>query len=141
MLNFLLKSCLLIFLISSSVSIMAQVAQKTPITAQSASTDQKITEIYGTQFFNNKPELHQQFVRLLEERVEYKHEPISTDEKYPTVTQAGLNNKYNSNLTGQINSFSPNTFNPLRYRLNFFDKKKNVYRIDGTDYLLVINPQ
>lgn len=101
--------------------------------------DAKLREVYGTNFFNSKPELKQQFVRLLNERVRYVQELYSPDEKYPSVQAQGLQNKQNSSLQAHT-IFDEQQFNPLIYKLDFFSKQTQVYRIDNSDYLLVIDP-
>ena len=37
--------------------------------------------------------------------------------------------------------FDPNNFNALKYNMNFFNSQALVYRVDNTDYIIVIKPQ
>ena len=53
---------------------------------------------------------------------------------------------YSQENIKKLSSFGPNfttieKFNPLLYDFPFFSKESHVYRIDGTDFLIVINPQ
>ncbi|MCX7745112.1 MAG: hypothetical protein N2167_11160 [Flavobacteriales bacterium] len=105
--------------------------------------DEKIMNVYGTKqsdFFINNPDLYSFFENLLVNRIEYLYEPYQVGEKYPKLSTIPLNNKYNPALTRDEN-FDLNTFNPLKYQLNFYSKNIQVYRIDNTEYLLIIKPQ
>ncbi len=59
--------------------------------------------------------------------------------KYPKITDEGMLNTYNKNL--KHDGFNKTTFNPLKYNLQFFDIAARAYRIDNTEYLLIIQPQ
>lgn len=63
---------------------------------------------------------------------------VQKDEKYIKLSSIPLNNKYNQALK-KSNGFNLKKFNPLQYQLDFFSKKKNIYRIDNT-YVLVLLP-
>ncbi len=109
--------------------------------AQATVTD-KIEEVYGPtngEFFKNNPDLIQFFNNLLENRIHYSHSPIEPNEKYEKLTNIPLNNKYNPNIQRDV-VFDPNTFNPLKYQLNFYSRFTQIYRIDNEN-LLMINPQ
>lgn len=119
---------LLIFCLSASLA-QAQLSH-----------DQKLEEVYGLHFFDNKPELKTRFYQLLDQRIHYVQEPMTVSEKYPKVSQMGTLSKNNAAITTDA-GFDPNTFNPLKYNLAFFSNTTQAYRIDGTDYILVIDPQ
>lgn len=113
------------------------------LSAQNNNVQQKIEEVYGTKtssFFQTNPDLWPFFEKLLNERIEYKQEPISFNEKYTKLSEVALNNKYNPALTRDA-SFNVESFNPLKYQMNFYTRTTMVYRVDNTDYLIVINPQ
>ena len=68
---------------------------------------------------------------------------ISDDEKiekYQKLSSIQLFNKYNESLKRDL-EFNIETFNVLKYDLNFFSSHRKVYRIDNTDWLIIINPK
>lgn len=104
----------------------------------------KIQEVFGSktqEILNNNPEQIKLFTELLENRLKIVELPLSSvEDKYIKLSTMPLLNKYNPSLTRDV-VFDINTFNPLKYNLNFFSNKVEVYRIDNTDYVIVINPQ
>lgn len=106
-------------------------------------TTSKIQEVYGDKYqeiSTNDPERIKLLSDLLENRIKIVEVSSVGEDKYPKLSSVALLNKYNPNLTRDV-AFDVNTFNPLKYNLNFFSTKTEVYRIDNTDYLLVIQPQ
>jgi hypothetical protein len=105
--------------------------------------DIRIREVYGTeceQIFKNDPERLIQLNDLLQNRVSIIISPNSFKDKYPKLSSVGLLNKYNPNLKRDA-FFDASTFNVLKYDLNFFSNASFFYRIDNTDYLIVIKSQ
>ena len=103
----------------------------------------KIQEVYGDKYqeiSTNDPERIKLLSDLLENRIKIVEVSSVGEDNYPKLSSVALLNKYNPNLTRDV-AFDVNTFNPLKYNLNFFSTKTEVYRIDNTDYLLVIQPQ
>jgi parvulin-like peptidyl-prolyl isomerase len=80
------------------------------------------------------------YSQLINQRVEFAQAPQTTDEKYPRLSQCALLNKYNSYLQ-RDEQFDPATFNILKYDLSFTSQHTVVYRVDNTDWLLIIHPQ
>lgn len=135
-----LKAYLFIIGLSSTQLLFAQ----TTSNSTSASSDyqarqQKIEAVYGNSFFANKTSLLRQFHLLLSDRIEYKEAPASSNEKYPKLSSMPLSNKHQPVLAER--GFDPATFNPLVYKLPFFAKQTHIYRIDDSDFLLIIHPQ
>lgn len=62
-----------------------------------------------------------------------------TDEKIPSLSEIPLNNKYNSILQRE-SVFNALEFNPLKYQLDFFSNTKKMYRIDNTNFVIIILP-
>jgi hypothetical protein len=56
------------------------------------------------------------------------------------LSTVGLFNNYNKELK-RDQSFDINTFNPLKYNLEFFKVGSAIYRIDNTQYYIVIKAQ
>lgn len=111
--------------------------------SQAQQSNTKIQEVYGDKYQEisaNDPERIKLLVDLLENRIKIVEVSSVGEDKYPKLSSVPLLNKYNPNLTRDV-AFDANTFNPLKYNLNFFSTKTEVYRIDNTDYLLVIQPQ
>lgn len=105
--------------------------------------DPKISEVYGNkteEIFQNDPDRLKALTDLLNNRIKIVESPINDNEKYIKLSSIPLLNKYNSSLERDV-VFDANTFNPLKYALNFFSTKPEVYRIDNTDYIIVISQQ
>ena len=103
---------------------------------------QKIQEVYQnrTDQILNNPTQKNYFVNLLEHRIKVLEQPEVSNEKYPKLSSVALNNKLNPDLK-RDESFDPTTFNPLKYDLKFTSTTKEVYRIDNTNYIVLILPQ
>lgn len=61
-------------------------------------------------------------------------------ESYVNLSTIQVRNKYNSALVNDYKSFNVSTFNPLKYFFNFYSPVQMNYRIDNTDYMIVIVP-
>jgi len=101
---------------------------------------QKIEEAYGKSFLEDKPELTAQLYRLLDSRVHVAVQKAEEGEKYARLSAIALHDKLNPGLVRDT-VFDPLAFNPLKYELDFFAQTIQVYRIDNSDYLLIIDPQ
>jgi hypothetical protein len=105
--------------------------------AQSSKVTQPdIIEVYG----NVVNDLNQDQIAWLHnqlERSEVKKLTRQENEKFPLLSSLPLVTKYISNL--QKDDFTePLKINPLKYRINFMNKKDQTFRIDGTDYVLFV---
>jgi len=111
---------------------------------QEHQVDNFIKEVYGDQaqkiVFSNK-NLYSAFKKLLLERMQIVRQAEIQGKKVPKITEEGMFDTYISGLQHDT-SFNVNNFNPLKYKLVFFDVNAlKVYRIDNTDYVLIIQPQ
>lgn len=106
-------------------------------------TDQKITEVFGEHYFSDNQAGYEFWVNLLENRISFTEEVYFDSEKYEKIGDAGLANKLNSSITPfNAEVFNVESFNPIRYQLDFYQSKlTKVYRIDNTNFLLIIQPQ
>lgn len=87
------------------------------------------------------PDLLAVLNQLLDKRVHLVEEPLTSEDKFPKLSSYQLMNKNNPAITGiNFEQFVPASFNPLHYNLPFFMDKTFVVRIDGTNYVLVIDP-
>jgi hypothetical protein len=103
----------------------------------------KIQAIYGDkmqEFAQSNPEQIARLNDLLDNRIKVINSPAAETEKYTKLSTVSLLNKNNPDLKRDVN-YDPVTFNPLKYNLDFFPVNPMVYRIDNTDYLIVITPQ
>ena len=106
-------------------------------TAQSVkATNPDIIEVYG----DVVKDLNQEQIAWLHnqlERSEVKKLAHQENEEFPLLSSLPLVTKYISNL--QKDDFTePLKINPLKYRINFMNKKDQTFRIDGTDYVLFV---
>jgi hypothetical protein len=128
-----MRNFLLFLLFTSTVSIK--------LNAQDI--DKRISEVYGNQteqIFKNDPERLIKLNDLLENRVSIITSQKSGNDKYPKLSSVALLNKYNPDLK-RDDVFDASTFNVLKYDLNFFTNTSSIYRIDNTDFLIVIKAQ
>ena len=103
----------------------------------------KIQEVYGDktqQIMKNEPERIIALNDLLDNRIKIVVSPVKGEDKYTKLSSVELLNKYNPNLK-RDEGFDPNNFNALKYNMNFFNSQALVYRVDNTDYIIVIKPQ
>ena len=105
--------------------------------------DHRIQEVYGekaTEIAQNEPERIKALTDLLNNRIKIIESPVVGEDKYPKLSEAPLLNKYNPSLQRDL-VFDPLNFNPLKYSLNFFSSKSEIYRVDNTKYLIAISAQ
>ncbi|MCK0108856.1 hypothetical protein MWU58_06095 [Flavobacteriaceae bacterium S0825] len=100
-----------------------------------------LTEVYGETLQKNvldNPERLRSIKNILRNRVEIlkmSHYP----KDYKLLSQIPLFNKYNSSLKREV--FSKSTFNSLKYNFDFYAKQTQVFRVDNTNYYIVIKSQ
>ncbi len=61
-------------------------------------------------------------------------------DSYVNLSTVQVRNKYNSALANDYNHFNISSFNPLKYFFNFYSPAQMNYRVDNTDYIIVIVP-
>ncbi len=110
--------------------------------SEAQQVNSKIQEVYGDKYqelVTNDPE-HLQFLNdIVTNRIKIIESPYDSQEKYKKLSEVALLNKYNSALTRDM-VFDPLTFNPLKYDMVFSSKLPVVYRVDNTNYLIMIQP-
>ncbi|MES2516206.1 MAG: GTP cyclohydrolase [Bacteroidota bacterium] len=112
-------------------------------TASAQQVNSKIQEVYGNktqELVINDPDRSAFLTDLIENRIKIIELALSPNEKYAKLSDVALLNKYNTSLTRDI-AFDANTFNALKYDFIVSSKTPVVYRVDNTDYLIVIQPQ
>lgn len=111
--------------------------------ANAQQVNAKIQEVYGdkTQELVLNDPIRLDFLNdLLDNRVKIIESPLSNDEKEIKLSSVVLLNKYNPSLTRDV-VFDPLNFNPLKYNFAFSSQVPVVYRVDNTNYLIIIQPQ
>lgn len=102
--------------------------------AQTPATDARIRAVYGSYTDQlSAPQLAELNGRL--QRSSVKLLPFQKGETYPALSQQRLMTKFVPDLKPDSD---PAAINPLKYNLGFHSKEDRMYRIDGTDYVLVI---
>ncbi|WP_353159615.1 hypothetical protein [Myroides odoratus] len=102
--------------------------------------DPRIAEVYR----DNKQLLSEARVnalmQLLNERVEIKEEAFVSGEKHQLLSTVPLFNKFNTDLTRDT-TVNINTFNVLKYNMDFFGIRSVSYRVDNTNFVIIIHQQ
>lgn len=129
---------MLIFICFNQTKAQAQIDQDIANLSYSFNEDLLISA-YGETFFQNKESLKAAFLELINHRMTIKKVSYSVDEKYPLLGDQLLNNRYNSYSIAENEVIQPTT-NPFFFHLDFFPKSIRVYRFNGTDFVLIIQP-
>jgi hypothetical protein len=119
-------------------------AQDQPVAPQLANVLSylpSITSVYGDVWVANNPEAVNALDNCFTNRMSYLIEPLTANDKYPLLSSFPLMNRYNITIVAiNYSQFNPETFVPITYNLPFFSDQKQVIRVDGTDYIIVIDP-
>ncbi len=101
----------------------------------------KIESAYDDKAFLKKiyssKALMKEFKDILRNRVKIEQENIKDISSTPLLSSV----KFLGNEKLFPRKFIVNNFNPLLYQFNFNSKIKKIYRVDGTNYLIIINPK
>ena len=103
----------------------------------------KIQEVYGDktqELVVNEPSRLSFLTDLIENRIKITESPLTLNDKFTKLSTTALFNKYNNAIARDI-TCDPASFNALKYDLKFSSKTTEIYRIDNTDYIIVIQPQ
>lgn len=107
------------------------------------SIDSRIQEVYADktqELVVNRPSRLVYLNDILQNRVIIETMVNEVGDKFPKLSQVELLNKYNPVLSREA-VFNPETFNPLKYNFEFFSKSDVIYRVDNTDYVIIIKSQ
>ncbi len=58
----------------------------------------------------------------------------------PLLSVAQKKNKCNEQMSYDLSSFDPQTFNPLKYHFFYYSPNTSFFRVDGTEYIIEIKP-
>lgn len=103
-----------------------------------------INEVYGDKAKTNILDIPQRLKdvkHILRNRVEIKNIPNPSDQKPCTLlSEVPLMDYYVDHLKRETN-FNPQNFNPLKYLFNFYSYGTHMYRVDNTNYFIIIKSQ
>ena len=102
----------------------------------------KLDNAYGSELKNqilDRPIRVKDIKDILRNRVDIYQENVKDVSTIPLLSNVPTFNIYNHKLKRPI--FKRNDFNPLLYNFNFFSKTRQIYRVDNTNYLIVIKPR
>lgn len=129
-----------LFLFSGNV-VFSQETQSSSGLTKTHDYESDIRMVYGDEWMSVNPEAVSFLINCFSNRITYVEEALTPDDKYPLLSSFPLMNKNNPLVTA-INyaDFNPNTFIPITYNLPFFSELTQVIRVDGTNYIIVIDP-
>ena len=100
---------------------------------------QKLKYIYGDQlkkYVLDKPSRVKDIKHILRNRVVIQNEDVKDISNYPLLSTVSIFDVFNNSI--QFPLFDKENFNPLIYNFNFNSKTRLIYRVDNTNYLIVI---
>lgn len=114
------------------------VSQLSTLSAQNnKEIDQRIVEVYGDAISTfNQEQVAWLYTKL--KRTEIRQLKAENGEQFPKLSSLRIVDKYVPGLKME-KVFDPAHINPLKYTLDFYNKKDLIYRIDGTDYIVFVN--
>jgi hypothetical protein len=102
------------------------------------------TRTYANEVFQNcMMYATDQYIPTYEEwmgRVEVKQADKAASQSFPLLSTVEIKGKCNTSLYGTTKKFSVEQFNPLKYFFDFYSKKELTYRIDNSNYIVIIHP-
>lgn len=110
----------------------------------SSSERLQLEEVYAEKlqaYVLSKPERLKAIKNILRNRIQIVEYTNPQDQKDCTLlSEVPLFDYYADGLQrDQI--FNKNTFNPLKYNLNFYSRGAHMYRVDNTNYFIIIKSQ
>lgn len=97
-------------------------------------------EVYANCMLSAGPNYITKYAEYLT-RVEIITETPTVGETYALLSTVPLRNKCNQALTRDENNFNPSTFNPLKYFFYFYSTTEKRYRVNNSNYVIVIHPK
>lgn len=112
-------------------------------TIDESKLDHFINEVYADKKQERVYAIPQKTEKLASQlqRVEIVKKNASHPKDMHLLSNIPVINTYNKSLKVDT-PFDPNSFNPLKYKFDFFRSDKSVYYlVDNSDYVIVIKPQ
>ena len=105
---------------------------------------QLLEEVYGDklqEYVLSKPQRLKAIKDILRNRVEIKEISNPRDQKdCELLSEVSLFDYYVQDLKRDA-VFNKNSFNPLKYNFEFYSRGTHMYRVDNTNYFIVIKSQ
>lgn len=111
-----------------------------PLTAKELA---QIKEVYGDQAEKeilSRPQRVKDIKHLLRNRIEIKLVPSGELKPCPLLSEVSLFDAYVPSLKRDTN-FNPENFNPLKYNFAFYSIGAAMYKVDNTNYFIIIKSQ
>lgn len=111
-----------------------------------ADFDRFIAQVYtgsGADFISPDTRRYAYMKELFENRITYVKgdaEKLDMDSSLAMLSEVPMYNDYNRGLSRDA-SFDPLRFNPFKYKFDYYSADKLIYRVDGSEYLIIIHPQ
>ena len=104
----------------------------------------QLNEVYGA-FLDkeilSRPQRVLAMKNLLRNRIIIENRPNPKDQKKCTLlSEVPLFDAFVSTLQ-RDSAFNPQEFNPLKYTFSFYSRGEQMYRVDGTDYFILVKSQ
>ena len=143
---------LILFVVNNSYSQSKSINQNLPEVKYGDNVEAPLTaielkqlqEVYGDklqEFVLNRPQRLKDIKHLLRNRIEIKTISNPSDQKKSVLlSQVPLFNYYVNDLKRDTN-FNPQNFNPLKYLFNFYSTESHMYRVDNSNYFILIKSQ
>ena len=104
----------------------------------------QLTEVYGASLDKeilSRPNRVLSMKNLLRNRIVIENRPDSKDQKKcPLLSEVPLFDAFVPTLQRDL-GFNPQKFNPLKYSFSFYSRGEHMYRVDGTDYFILVKSQ
>ena len=100
---------------------------------------QKLKYIYGDQLKKHvldKPSRVKDIKHIFRNRVVIQNEDVKDISNYPLLSSVPVFDAFNNLIQSPL--FDKVTFNPLIFNFNFNSKRRLIYRVDNTNYLIII---
>ncbi len=113
------------------------------LTAQTTSLEAKAQQFISEVYKNCTQSTEDSEIKDYAERLSrIEIVPLSeyTSEDYTLLSKVDFKNKCNADLQyDNATNFNPSAFNPFKYGLSFFPKSDKAYRVDNTQYIILIH--
>jgi len=104
----------------------------------------QLKEVYGNELEKDvlsRPQRLKDVKNILRNRVQIVNIPNPNDQKpCKLLSEVPLFDAYVNNLERDL-IFNKNTFNPLKYGFEFYSRGGSMYKVDNTNYFIIIKSQ
>ena len=100
---------------------------------------QKLKYVYGDKlqkYVLDKPSRVNDIKHIFRNRVVIQNEDVKDISNYPLLSSVPVFDAFNNLIQSPL--FDIVTFNPLIFNFNFNSKRRLIYRVDNTNYLIII---